>query len=228
VGDLETEDFRQLLRELRDRKLGQQILAHVRTFSRAICTMAYAEGYLDRDLTRSLDPVKSTEARKPRLTITVGQYSDVWSLLAERERLAFDLVLFCGLRESETYALQVGDLMPQQNGIEVQRSWHQGSINPTKTGSPRKIGVPGPLMERLRGWTADLPDTSCGGWLFPSSRVTTPVWPGNVLGKIKTKLKPAGFGWVNFAVLRRSHSTLQEQLKTDPRLVSAQQGRPLP
>lgn len=42
--------------------------------------------------------------------------------------------------------------------------------------------------------------------------------------RIRPRLKVAGLAWVNFAVLRRSHSTEQERLDTAPRVVAKQQG----
>lgn len=36
--------------------------------------------------------------------------------------------------------------------------------------------------------------------------------------------RPAGLAWVNFAVLRRSHSTLHKQRKSDLKVIADQQG----
>lgn len=33
-----------------------------------------------------------------------------------------------------------------------------------------------------------------------------------------------GYGWINFAVLRRSHSTLHQERGTDPKIIADQQG----
>ncbi len=37
-------------------------------------------------------------------------------------------------------------------------------------------------------------------------------------------LRPAGLGWINFAVLRRSHSTLHKHRKSDLKIIADQQG----
>lgn len=37
-------------------------------------------------------------------------------------------------------------------------------------------------------------------------------------------MKKVGLDWVNFLVLRRTHSTLMHELKVDPKLVADQQG----
>ena len=49
------------------------------------------------------------------------------------------------------------------------------------------------------------------------------VWRRN----IKPKLAKAGLDWVNFHVLRRTHSSLMRELKVDPKLVADQQGHTL-
>jgi hypothetical protein len=61
-------------------------------------------------------------------------------VLDERERLAFDLVTLCGLRESETYGLKVKDLHTE-GAIRIERSWFRGAVNPTKTNEARDVGV---------------------------------------------------------------------------------------
>lgn len=45
--------------------------------------------------------------------VTLAEYLQAWTVLDERERLACDLVTFCGFRESEAYGLKNGDLFQQ-------------------------------------------------------------------------------------------------------------------
>ena len=44
---------------------------------------------------------------------------------------------------------------------------------------------------------------------------------------IHPRLEPLGLDWVNFAVLRRSHSTLHEDRGTDAKIIADQQGHGL-
>src|SRR5262245_45806790 len=63
---------------------------------------------------------------------------------------------------------------------------------------------------------------------FPSERIVTPLLPDNVLRRcIRPRLEPLGLGWINFAVLRRSHSTLHQERGTDPKIIADQQGHGL-
>ena len=116
----------------------------------------------------------------------------------------------------------------QQGAIRVQRSWYKGDINPTKTDEIREVGVGAEIFERLIAWIATLPEGNDEGWVFPSERIVTPLLPDNVLRRfVHPRLEPLGLDWVNFAVLRRSHSTLHEDRGTNPKIIADQQGHGL-
>jgi len=153
-----------------------------------------AEEYLSSNIAAGLKtPKTARKSDRSRLhRVTLAEYWAAWSVLDERERLAFDLVTFCGLRESEVYGLKIGDLF-QQGAIRVERSWYKGEINPTKTNEIRKVGVGVEIFNRLEAWIGILPDCSKDGWLFPSERLVTPLLPENVLRRcIRPRLEPLG------------------------------------
>src|ERR1700728_1190239 len=128
-----------------------------------------AEEYLTSNIAAGLKtPKTARRADRSRLRrVTLAEYLQAWTVLDERERLAFDLVIFCGLRESEAYGLKNGDLY-QQGTIRVERSWYRGDTNPTKTDAIREVGVGAEIMERLMAWIATLPEGNHDGWVFPS------------------------------------------------------------
>ncbi len=65
-------------------------------------------------------------------------------------------------------------------------------------------------------------------WLFPSETLETPLSRDNVMTRyIHPKLAAAGYGWVNFHVMRRTHSSLMRGLGVDPKIVADQQGHTL-
>jgi hypothetical protein len=69
------------------------------------------------------------------------------------------------------------------------------------------VGIDPEIFDRLTAWIANQPDRTDAGWVFPSETVTTPLRPGSVLERIiYPRLEPLGLDWINFAVLRRSHS----------------------
>ena len=61
--------------------------------------------------------------------------------------------------------------------------------------------------------------------MFPSETLKTPVTRDNLWHRsIFQKLNAIGLGWVNFQVMRRTHATLMNRLKVDPKLVADQLG----
>lgn len=65
-------------------------------------------------------------------------------------------------------------------------------------------------------------------WLFPSEKLDKPIrkdccWRRN----IAPRLKAVGLGWVTFQVMRRTHSSLMNDLKVDPKIVADQLGHTL-
>ena len=61
-----------------------------------------------------------------------------------------------------------------------------------------------------------------------SERMVSPLLPDNILRRyIYPRLEPLGLDWINFAVLRRTHSTLHQERGTDPKIIADQQGHGL-
>ena len=128
------------------------------------------------------------------------------------------------IHQSEAFGLWCGDIGP--DGIRIERSWYKGKYEAPKTPkSERMVGVPDSILERLAAWIEALPAQGPSDCVFPSSTLATPIWPESVLRNyVRPKLRPAGLGWINFAVLRRSHSTLHKQRNSDLKIIADQQG----
>jgi site-specific recombinase XerC len=227
--DLKAEHLRAALRKLAGTGLSYESVSKVKFAMGDMVKRMVAEEYLPSNIAMGLKtPKTARRSDRSRLRrVTLADYARVWTVLDERERLACDLVTFCGLRESEAYGLKNGDLF-ERGAIRVQRSWYRGDINPTKTDEIREVGVGAEIFERLIAWIATLPEGNAEGWVFPSERMVTPLLPDNVLRRcIHPRLEPLGLDWVNFAVLRRSHSTLHQDRGTDPKIIADQQGHGL-
>ena len=111
-------------------------------------------------------------------------------------------------------------------GIQIERSWYKGRYEPPKTPkSQRTVGVPDEILERLKSWISRLAVNGPKDCVFPSTTLVTPIWPESVLRNyVRPKLRPVDLGWINFAVLRRSHSTLHKQRNSDLKIIADQQG----
>jgi site-specific recombinase XerC len=227
--DLKAEHLRSVLRKLAASGLSYESVSQVRCAMGDMVKRMVAEEYLTSNIAEGLKtPKAARRSDRSRLRrVTLAEYFRAWTVLDERERLAFDLVTFCGLRESEAYGLKNGDLF-EEGAIRVERSWYRGEINPTKTNETRDVGVGVEIFQRLKDWVSTLPDRGAAGWIFPSERIVTPLLPDNVLRRcIHPRLEPHGLEWINFAVLRRSHSTLHQERGTDPKIIADQQGHGL-
>ena len=67
--------------------------------------------------------------------------------------------------------------------------------------------------------------TSPEAWVFPSEKGTTPLLKDNCWRRhFGPQLKAAGLGWVNFHVMRRTHSCLLKELDVDPQVRAEQMG----
>jgi site-specific recombinase XerC len=180
--DLKADHLRNVLRKLANAGLSYESVSKVRFAMGDMVKKMIAEQYLAFHIAAGLKtPKTARRSDRSRLKrVTLSQYQRAWIALDERERLAFDLVTFCGLRESEVYGLKNGDLY-EHGSIRVERSWYKGDINPTKTDRPRNVGVGAEIFDRLAAWIETLPDRSNTGWVFPSERIVTPLLPDNVL-----------------------------------------------
>jgi integrase len=227
--DLKAEHLRGVLQRLASKGLSYESVSKVRFAMVDMVKQMIAEEYLGPNIAEGLKTPKSAKRsdRSQLQRVTLQEYLQAWIVLDERERLAFDLVIFCGLRESEVYGLRYSDLA--QNGtIRITRSWYRGEINPTKTGQIREVGISADIFDRLRAWAEFSPDRTDERWMFPSEFIDRPLLPDNVLRRrIYPRLEPLGLEWINFAVLRRSHSTLHQEKGTDPKTIADQQGHGL-
>lgn len=69
------------------------------------------------------------------------------------------------------------------------------------------------------------PSVEPTAWLFPSENLTTPFSRENCRQRnLGPRLKANGLGWVNFQVMRRTHSSLMWELEVDPKVTADQLG----
>ena len=104
---------------------------------------------------------------------------------------------------------------------------YRGEIDTPKTRTSRRaIALSGGIREDIAAWRTyvdDKPDA----WVFPSEK-NTPLSRDNVWRRFfQPKFEEVGLGWASFQVMRRTHSTLMNELKVDPKLVADQLGHTL-
>jgi integrase len=80
------------------------------------------------------------------------------------------------------------------------------------------------IREDLESWLRVSP-TGPEAWLFPSEKLDKPLSRDNVLRRyIRPRLKTVGLEWVDFQVMRRTHSSKQHERGEDPKTVADQMG----
>ena len=68
-------------------------------------------------------------------------------------------------------------------------------------------------------------DPAPDAWVFPSEKLTTPVRKDNCWRRhFAPQLEAVGLQWVNFQVMRRTHSSLLKELNVDPKVRAEQMG----
>jgi len=80
-------------------------------------------------------------------------------------------------------------------------------------------------MVAIDQWRALSISTSQDAWVFPSEKLCTPLSRDNCWRRdFKPRLETVGLGWVNFQVMRKTHSCLLAELDVDPKVRADQMG----
>jgi integrase len=200
---------------------------HLRWDLKQLLEMALAEGIVARNPAAILFTPR-TCARPERRSLTIEEVKKVFNALGQlRERLIVKLAILAGMRPGEIFGLRRGGF--GECVASIQQRVYRGKIDTPKTEkSVRIAALSSGLRLDLEAWLQSSPDTGPNGWLFPSDTLKTPISRDNVMYRnIRPTLKKEGFGWVDFHVMRRTHSSLMRELGIDPKVVADQQGHTL-
>lgn len=214
------------LQALLDRKgqtLSFSVVDHLRWDLKQIFDMAVAEGYLQRSPAALLFTPRECR-RAATLVMTVENVRQMLSVLDVRERLIARLALLAGMRPGEIFGLKWARM--EADYADIRQRVYRGDVDsPKSVRSVRFAALSDGLLASIDEWRAVSLDTSADAWVFPSEKLTTPLakdncWRRNFL----PKLKPAGLGWANFQVMRRTHSSLLKELGVDSQVRAEQMG----
>lgn len=205
-------------------KLSYSVVAHLRWDLRQIFQMAVAEGRVERNPALLLF-VPKTASRPKRSVMTISEVQKLFEALGPRERLIAKLAVLAGLRPGEILALTWGRI---SDCADIRQRVYRGVIDAPKTvHSERKAALSEGLLSDLEEWRKEAADSSAAAWVFPSENMT-PLQVENVWRRnIGPKLEKAELGWVNFQVMRRTHSTLMNAMGVEGKLVADQLGHTL-
>jgi integrase len=195
---------------------------HLRWDLNQMFGMAVAEGILKRNPAALLFTPREC-SRPEHRAMTVDEVKRAFSVLELRERLIFKLAVHAGLRPGEIFGLRRSRL--SENTADIRERIYRGRVDTPKTQkSVRTVAFSASIREDLESWMKVSPDGP-EAWLFPSEKLDTPLSRDNVLYRyIRPRLKTIGLEWVDFQVMRRTHSSLMRELGVDPKVVADMMG----
>jgi integrase len=216
---------RKELQEFLDSKseLSFSTVDHLRWDLKQMFHVAVAEGLIIQNPAVLLFTPREC-SRPTHRTMTLEEVKKACAISSLRERLIVKLAVLAGMRPGEIFGLCRGHIA--ETHASVCQRVYRGDIDTPKTDkSVREAGFSEGLREDVAAWLASSPDTGPDGWLFPSEKSNAPLAKDNVWRRhIGPKLKAIGLDWVNFQVLRRSHSSLMRARNVDPKVVADQLG----
>ena len=223
LGSFNRDELQTMLDEKAASGLSYSVVAHLRWDLRQILRMAVSEGYIPRNPAELLFIPR--DAKRPEHTaMSLEEVQKCFSALEQRERLIVKFAVLAGLRPGEIFGLKWAHIM--ETHVDIRQRVYRGEIDTPKTNnSIRKAALSAGLLAEIELWRGISLDPSVDAWVFPSETGKTPLGRDNVWRRrIGPKLEAVGLGWVDFHVMRRTHSTLMNDIHDDPKLVADQLG----
>ncbi len=223
LGSITRGDCQRFLNEKAASGLSYSVVAHLRWFLRQILRMAVNEGHILRNPAELLFIPR--EAKRPEHTsMNLKEAQTCFVVVEPRERLILKFAILAGLRPGEIFGLKWGHLSGTHVNI-VQRVYRGEIDTPKTTNSRRKAALSDGLLAEIELWRGVSLNTSADAWVFPSETGKTPLSRDNVWRRrIGPQLESVGLGWVDFHVMRRTHSSLMNEIHDDPKLIADQLG----
>src|SRR5262249_41883008 len=136
------------------------------------------------------------------------------------------LATLAGMRPGEIFGLTWQHV--RADHADIRQRVYRGDIDrPKTTHSMRRAALSDGLLEALAEWKKLCINSQPDAWVFPSER-GTPLSRDNFLQRsLQPRLKEVGLAWVNFQVMRRTHSTLMNNMGIEGKLVADQLGHSL-
>jgi integrase len=215
------------LQEVLDQKassgLSYSVVAHLRWDLRQIFRMATTEAFLQNNPAELLFVPR--ELPRPNVhSMTFEQIKQFFSVLDLREKVIGGLAVLAGMRPGEIFALRRSHL--ENKYVDITQRIYHGKLDTPKTfNSIRRAAFGNCLASWIGEWMERLPEDGPESWVFPSEKITTPLLKDNCWRRgFLPRLQAAGLQWVNFQVMRRTHSCLLDEIGIDPQVRADQMG----
>ncbi|MEW5976036.1 MAG: tyrosine-type recombinase/integrase [Acidobacteriota bacterium] len=226
LGSINRDQLQNFLDGKAAQGLSFSVVAHLRWDLKQIFNMAVSEGVVSRNPASLLFVPKRLKQPAGKV-MTFNEVRKAFSVLDQRERLIVKIAILSGMRPGEIFALTWGRL--QGDYAEIRQGIYKGHLDTPKTSkSVREVALSQGLLAEIEAWRRVSVDTRPQAWVFPSETMRTAVAKDNCWRRhIAPRFNEAGLEWVNFQVMRRTHSSLMNYLKRDPKVVADQLGHTL-
>jgi len=226
IGKVEREELQSFLDRKAAKGLSFSTVDHLRWDLHQIFSLAVEEGHIRKNPARLLVTPKNAPTPS-KSVMTMEEVQQCFSIPDVRDRLIVNLTTLGGMRPGEIFGLQWKPIT--DDAADVRQRVYRGDVDTPKTkNSQRRVALADGVKADIAEWRSISPSTEPDAWVFPSETMTTPLSRDNIWRRsIQPYLNSVGLGWVDFQVMRRTHSTLMNQLKVDPKLVADQLGHTL-
>lgn len=223
LGSFRRDELQDFLDRMEADGLSYSTVAHLRWDMRQIFRMAVAEGFILRNPADLLFVPRGCPRPNTR-DMKTEEVMLMFSVLALRELLIAKLGILAGMRPGEIFALDWSSL--EHEYADIRQGVYRGHIDTPKTfRSTRRAALADGLRETIELWRVASANPPPDAWVFPSEKGITPVAKDNCWRRhFKPQLEAVGLGWVNFLVMRRTHSCMGLEAEIDPQTRSEQMG----
>jgi integrase len=203
-------------------KLSYSVVRHLRWDLRQIFRLALADGLINKNPGEVLVIPKCH--RSNVRTMSTSEVRLLLSSLQVPHLLIAKLATIAGMRPGEIFALQWKHIQPGRILVE-QRIYQRKLDSPKSFKSRREAAITKSTEHLLDLWRSNLPSSDPDDWVFPSENLDMPLDSWNERRRsMGPALAKIGLGWVDFQVMRRTHSSLMSERKTDPKWTADQLG----
>ena len=226
VKEFHREELQLLLDEKSRQGSSYSVVAHLRWDLKQIFDLAVIEGYLTRSPATLLFIPRDTKQPK-RPIMTLEEAGKCILTLDLRERLIVQLAVLAGMRPGEILGLQWKHV--ETGYIDVRQGIYRGKLDTPKTArSIRRVAISTRIRVDIQSWRETSSSADPEAWIFPSESPDKPASRDNMWRRsIGPRFENIGLEWANFLVMRRTHSSLMNELNVDPKVVAEQLGHSL-
>jgi len=201
------------------------VVRHLRWDLNSIFKLAMSDGLVMMNPAAALRVPKKCQPGRPKRALTEAEVVQYLEALDLPAKLIARLAIFEGMRPGEIYSLRWSDMSGPSCYIE--RRVYQGVFDSPKSNRGRQAALSQGTAQLLATWH-DQCLTPADGWVFASSKPSSPLRPDNTWKKhFLPRLEKIGLEWASFQALRKTNATLMQKYGADAKAGADQRGHGL-